>query len=719
MKGILERYVSRSVVANRQMVFFHVLLVEAVMKSECLLRLLGKKILATTCFAFIIVPQAVFATEIVGPFNFTNDTGITATDLHVVFAGTGGTLAPPVTITQAPPAAPAPATSAAGNQVDLDWQQPAVAHGQSVAFTVGSGFSPIEPADTWWTEYGNNISGTAAIWPVAIKPAVTSNFGSVQSDSMHSALDIPAAQDTPVRAVVDSTIVAVSGNYIIASDGTDLYAYAHIYKTVGANPQRFTQADVGTALVRGTDFAFVGGAARPSGGSFDHLHFEHAPGVGADASIKNPDGSYKSAAGIVAISDPARKNPLFLYDVKDPDATDGKNAPEIGPIFWQPKANNVAGFTEYGNQQTSPSVRRGTFVNGSLDLIQQITDDQGDIQPAGGNTSKDAIDNTINVVNEIISNPYKVSYEVKGTGVVAGKNIAERTLVEFNSTHAVHEAQRPTVYDSRRSLDVPGAHPAYNYAYVLTNTDGAAPNAANAWNTMAKTGAGGQADGTGAADTANNAQAKFPDGIYEVHGYGYDIGAGDAAANKTSISYETRVNNWKQTAIPGHGAGVSNIQRADDVFKKDGPEKTTSVIIDQFNFNAETGYSEPIYVTGDAYLADVAYNWYLFDHRLNWEQDDLLTNYLLSGVTELSDATGFIDESFITDSLSLYDLAGFGVFDIVIDYDADMVFSWTLDGVGGFDLIPTPNTLALMLIALLFALNNVAKKGIRRGVDRA
>ncbi len=655
-----------------------------------------------------ILPGTAIATVVEGPFTFTNDTGIKASDLHVVFAGTGGSLSGPVNVTAQPPGAPAAIANASSNNAVIDWKTPAIANGEAVSFTLNSDFAGITPASVRWTEFGNTVSGTGPIWPVARKPSVTGNFGTLEVPDMHSALDIDAPIDTPVRAVVTSTLVGIFGNGVYLSDGTNLYAYAHVKEVSGATGIGYTAADIGRVFNRGDPIGFVLGSTNPSGGTFDHLHFEYIPDLGTDASIKKPDGSYKTGGEIITLADPARINPLLaLYDVKDPDASDGNNAPEIGPIFWRPVADAVAGFAEFGNQESKPTVRKGTFINGAVDLIEQITDNQGGIQPPGGHRRKDIVDTTVMIDDVIVSDPFQVSYKVQGTGVVADKTIAERTLVTFNKTHATHDAQKSIVFDHPlRDVDIPGtgAVPVtYNHSFVLTNTDGAKPTAANAWVTRAKVGTGG-ADGTGGAMAANNAEGKFPDGIYEVDGYGFDIGADGKPANKTSVTYEARVNNWKQTAVPTKGDGASNIRRADDRFLKDGPEQSMSELLRSYTARVDLGISDDIYLVGDNYLDGRVYDWYLFDYKGLWTEGDPFTAPLLRGKTNPADATGFIDDTLLTDALTLSGLGSGSYFDLIIDYDFDGKFSWTLDGLGALRVALVPEPTTLLLFTPLLAL---------------
>ncbi|MSU58815.1 MAG: PEP-CTERM sorting domain-containing protein [Pedosphaera sp.] len=633
-----------------------------------------------------------------GPFNFINNTGFKADMFNSVFVGTGGTLNNiNVTVT------PQPVTFSsvgAGNEVILGWTSPnLVNNGQNVTFTVNSAFSGIALNSSYWSRNGAAIT---SFWPINATPNTSQNYGNFpQNDpqELHSSLDVTAAVNTPVRAIVSGIITAVGGggnaSYISVSDGNNVYNYTHIKKVSGAATYGFTAADVGTAVTAGQNFAFILGSANVGGGSFDHLDLEYIPGNGTDAFLKKPDPAnpgqfiYKTAAEQAAITDPARMNPLKYLPI--PERDPGGNAPTIGPIFFQPKGANVAGYVEYGQKPTTPGVRAGTFVNGQLNLIQEIRDNQGS-EPFTGNRN-DPIDPTITVYNGLMSNPYKVSYQVMGQGVVAGRNINERTLVQFDGPWGTQSATTiaEETYDPRRNTTTAGTRPR-NYSYVLNHTDGTDPKKANVWNTMAKQGGAAGTDGTGRPDALNNADAKFPDGVYEARGFGFDLKDDGTAGNKTSIPYLVRVNNWKQTAVATHGGPtVANPIRADDTFALDGVETFAPLAGLTFNGGAHEG----IFGVGDNFLGSTTYTWEIVPHQDTWTEGDPF-NCLLCG-TVLTDADGHLGDTLLTDSFNLPS----GIYDLVVDYDGNNAFSWTLDGVGQFVVVPEPSTTALLFAGLM------------------
>ena len=653
-------------------------------------------------------------------FIYTNHSGVKVSDLEVSYIlQPGGSLLNP-TVSQQPAGAPTPLLTVVGDEVHIDWQGPAIDNGQTVSLTIQCERSLLDTQFVWWTEYGNVVSGPLGnrpLWPVASKPAIIGNFGTVEDSSLHGGLDIAEAVNQPVRAMMDLTIVGVPivdvnkphlGNYIYLSDGTNLYAIAHIKETLAAHwndfdPQPYVpggEGDVGRTILRGDIIGYVTGRANPGGGTFDHIHLECSPDCGT---IKNPDGTYMTLDDIWDLARPKRSNPLTatydggtLFMLKDPSASDNQSAPEIGPIFWRPVENDhVGGFTEFGNAKTATGVRRGTFVNGHVDIIQQITDDQGAALPTADHTRQDTKDTTIPINEIVVSDPYKVSYKVTGTGVVAGHDIAERTLVEFNQAASVYnDATVAVIYDiifdigpdaKTRNVeppasppDLPETHPLYNHCYILTNTNGAAPTAANSWNTMAKANPGNQADGTGAQVAQNNAEAMFPDGIYEVEGFGYDVGGGLVSfpANKTSTTYLVRVNNWQQTAVPG-SLDNSPPARATETFSKDGQERSVAHVFLSYGDNSD------VFAQGKNYLGGQSYDAYVTHHKPNgWKEGD---PYMSGDFRRTVPADGNGEIPWLK-IVNTEDLGGVGKYDLTFDYDDNAAFSWTLDGLGAFEV---------------------------------
>lgn len=104
------------------------------------------------------------------PFTFTFDASNPfdqrANDFHVLLAGTGGTLANPALVSNAPGAEAPTTLNASFNQVNIAWQEKpgnGVERGESIKFSVQSDFSPIVPVSFTWTFNGADL-GTVWRW---------------------------------------------------------------------------------------------------------------------------------------------------------------------------------------------------------------------------------------------------------------------------------------------------------------------------------------------------------------------------------------------------------------------------------------------------------------------------------------------------------------------------------------------------------------------------
>ncbi|HRI44648.1 MAG TPA: dockerin type I domain-containing protein [Fimbriimonadaceae bacterium] len=95
----------------------------------------------------------------------TNTTGLVASDLHVTFTGTGGTVfvAPASVIAPPCPIPAVPSNGQVTNTVTIDWGMPCVAPGATVTFWVSTPNGPLGFAGANWTFAGVNI-GPAWRW---------------------------------------------------------------------------------------------------------------------------------------------------------------------------------------------------------------------------------------------------------------------------------------------------------------------------------------------------------------------------------------------------------------------------------------------------------------------------------------------------------------------------------------------------------------------------
>jgi hypothetical protein len=270
------------------------------------------------------------------------------------------------------------------------------------------------------------------------------------------------------------------------------------------------------------------------------------------------------------------------------------------------------------------------------------------------------------------------------------------------------------VYDKSREVAKnttpnPTAFPFVQSA-ILTNTKGTNGRVANVdknqfWKTDAKD--------DGAADTvehanyagkpkaANNAEARFKDGEYEIH-----VTMNDASLSHGAdvVPGKLRLDNFLQTAQPGKGGQAPDINTIfNPLYQPD-----TDVYVPEFKPVGQSAavdmmfkFGEMVGITGMQYYPSLSMPAYIFPHRELWNEGDEYQGWV-QRIAVLSDAAGLVPLT------AAWNASMYGRFDMLIDYNRDGVFSWTLDGLGGFSVVPEPATMALILTA-------VAALGLRRG----
>ncbi len=158
-------------------------------------------------------------------YTFTNNTGNTASDLHVTFTGTGGSL--DVMVTGNPPGCPPPGIPSNGtvtNTMIVDWGIDCVQNGQSVTVKVSTENGPLEVNGGFWSGVDNQESPGVGI----LNPEdIAVNEGSGCTDSFACNYDPTAIEDdgscfypNPEEAIVD-VISALES----APDTQDAVAY--------------------------------------------------------------------------------------------------------------------------------------------------------------------------------------------------------------------------------------------------------------------------------------------------------------------------------------------------------------------------------------------------------------------------------------------------------------------------------------------------------------
>lgn len=520
---------------------------------------------------------------------------------------------------------------------------------------------------------GSAAPARATVWPFPGNRVVTSSFGDDENNSIHGGLDIPSAAGSNVRAVQGFTISTIwvrepgggthtsstagdgVGDDVFQVMGTDAagrtHLYAHLQNPAGGN------ITVGSAIAEGVNFARVRGGGVAFGGTFDHIHYNFSNNAPASAF-----GNW---------IDPLAN--IFNNTINSENIS-------VNHITYRPLDNQ---FPIYGQKLTR--VEPGRFIKGRVTMTSEIVDNMGDQARVGADVN-DPRGTDMRLFNGISAVPNQVRYEVRKPDYLPRGTIAERTLETFNQTDSTHNGRRTIIFDETRNVTPDGSN-TYNYNFNVTSTDGTRPNANNFWKTNAKkTGAGALGDGSSRANAVNNADGAFPDGVYDTR-------SGGVLADGTYAPqvYRVLVNNWNQTALPERNQGVMPPAGGASTETQPSSENTISPP-PMMTFN--TG--DNVYVMGANYLDTASYVAYVFPFDVIWANGAPLTGYVSSQPVN-ADANGDIS------SQLAWGGASNGLYNLVIDYDNDGYFSWTLDGLGSFEVVPTPGAFALLGLGGLVA----------------
>lgn len=248
------------------------------------------------------------------------------------------------------------------------------------------------------------------------------------------------------------------------------------------------------------------------------------------------------------------------------------------------------------------------------------------------------------------------------------------------------------VYDTTRPADI-GTFPFQRLDhFIVSNTkgeDGAIGNVDGSqyWNTNAKDDSSSStvahANFAGKPDATKNAEARFFDGELNIH-----VVLGDVVnTNENLKAGKVRLDNFIQTAVPGHGGIPSPGGAPIMLYEPDTTPYVPDLVPEPVIADVSEKYllNEVVGVSGEEYYPDFAMTAYVVHHRPEgWMEDDSLTSGLVAQVVVQSDSNGSVP---LTEAW-LADLPG--KYDIIIDYDNDGLFSWTLDGVGGFHVNSPP-----------------------------
>jgi hypothetical protein len=101
-----------------------------------------------------------------------------------------------------------------------------------------------------------------------------------------------------------------------------------------------------------------------------------------------------------------------------------------------------------------------------------------------------------------------------------------------------------------------------------------------------------------------------------------------------------------------------------------------------------------VYVKGAQYVDDWSYIAYAVSFKDIWTEGDPF-GQIFAQATVTSDITGDILSQLLWGNVQRL-----GEYNIIIDYNADTRFSWTLDGLGSFEVVPEPATVLLGFLGL-------------------
>ena len=441
---------------------------------------------------------------------------------------------------------------------------------------------------------------------------------------------------------------------VTVGTGVEYDSYLHISDRIDPNGA----GKIGKTVTAGKTLGKISNTAGFAQGS-RHLHFDVAKQANpGEQDFLNPFLRFTENAD----RDPLQKTPQLQETNED--------KPEMTLIVAQ------SGQTAKIPKQT---------IKGDVDLIADVRDPMHDTLLSA-------------------SSPHKVGYWVKGLfdqGVVAhGVKTAAQPYIlsKFDDNwfpdKPFSNGKFPLVYDdSRRVAPNPTIFP-FDQNFIVTNTkgeDGRVDNVVDQyWNTNAED--DNQADtvayanyskkdNTPLPDTTLNAKARFKDGEYEVHIIMQDLvnPQVDAPAGKL------RLDNFTQTAgaMKGGGKPAPKVP-VQPLYGNNTtpyvPNFMPEVSIAKIDTNFFLG--DPVGIFGDQYYPDLLMPAYIFPHKTaGWNEYDPFTGYIKQIFVQ-SDGNGTVP---LTEAWTAADKSG--LYDVIIDYDRNGLFTWTMDGLDGFKVL--------------------------------
>ena len=495
------------------------------------------------------------------------------------------------------------------------------------------------------------LDGNQKTTPIANVYGQYNDFGGQQYT--HPGVDFHAKSGTKVVSGTTGKVSLVqaappeSQGVLVKEAPTNDWAWAYYHLNIKPG------TSVGDAVVPATEL----GAVYNFSPNWDHLHLGYV-----DAS--NP-------------VDTGKQNPLRHVPYSDTKA---------------PTIQEKDGFKMYPNQ-TENVYFEATIPNTDLGVAgknQTLVGIRAPLVGAAKNPKKSEIDVAVSAYDEINDSPYHLGLYRMGYWIDGFNYLPDSADVKPHTTFRFWDAA-PNQTDGAKNLiykDDTKAGSSGNWTAAAGNSE-STNGGGTFWHIVTNTtdtSFEGNSNSSGLSrdaawktvgGAAKNAQARSPDGEYNIVSYAHDL-----KLNSDADFTRVRVDNFEQLA------GVRSDKTPEFIASPKYKLPAESAAVDPYVI--ELG--EDIFTKSIEMLADDIIDAYLFEHRDWWTEGDLLTDYIAS-TTLTSDSSGNTDWGYI------WTATEYGFYDIIFDYDHDGVFSYTLDPLIAFR-VPEPATILLFAFGL-------------------
>jgi SdrD B-like domain/Peptidase family M23 len=513
---------------------------------------------------------------------------------------------------------------------------------------------------------------TPVTWPVPVSHEMLGGFGDgipASTFKFHEGIDVGADGNG------GQDVVAIRGGTVLWNDAIYAGGMVTVEVPVGGGKFEYDQylhvsniaaPAEGTAIAEGAAIGKISSTYFTVAGSH-HLHLQifnkKPPRSAAQAENTHLNPLLRFAAN--ADRDPLGNAPT-LFDTNNDNKT----------LLVTP---NGAYNTPFTNQP----------INGDVDLIADAVD---------------PMNSTANL--KFVASPHWIAYYIRplfNQGIAAPlargvkNSFTPYVLAKFDdawfkgipatpTTRAIKTSSKfNEVYDATHPAAV-GTYPWQRLNHmVVTNTKGTDGKIDNVdenqyWNTNAKEDNGADwINYKGLPDATKNAEARFKDGDYEPHIVMTDLIQGVNLARKMRVVNFTRtvgVDTGGQASSQGLNPILYSPSTATWV-----PNFTPAPVVAGV---AKTFWlGDTVGVNGEQYYPGATMGAYVTVHKPGgWNDGDDLSTASVAFTIVDSNGNGSVPltQAWVASATGLYD--------VVIDYDNDGKFSWKLDGVNGFQVLP-------------------------------